>query len=115
MQYFKQGNYKGAFTSFENHITASKDKNTDQVIAASFMMGESLYQLNQFDRAILEYQRVISNFPQHTKAPLASYKQARCFEKLHDKETARILYKKILSAYKDSSVAKDAQKRLDKM
>jgi TolA-binding protein len=65
--------------------------------------------------AILEFQKVIVEFPQHSKTPEALYKQGLSFEKLGDSETARIVYNKLLDNYPKSDQVQSSQKRLNAM
>ena len=77
------------------------------------MMGESLLALQEYDQAILDYQNIITPHPSSGKAPAALLKPAMAFEKLNDKDTARILYKKLSATYKESPEAQQAQQKLN--
>ena len=70
-----------------------------------FFMGESLYAQGEYDLAIMDYQKVISNHADHKRTPTALLKQGISFEKLTDLETAKIIYKKLLAEYPDSAEA----------
>ena len=107
---FDQGKFREAYQQFEN-ISASGSA-TDAV-EAKYMMGECLFALQEYDQAILDYQNIITNHPSSGKAPAAMLKQAMAFEKLNDKDTARILYKKLIATYKDSPEAQQAQQKLN--
>jgi TolA-binding protein len=76
------------------------------------MMGESLYQQKEYDQAILQYQKIISSQPKHAKTPAALLKQAMAFEQLSDKDTAKIIYQKIISSYGSSPEAAQAKSKL---
>ena len=78
-------------------------------------MGESLYNQGEYDLAILDYQKVISNHSSSSLAPKALLKQGMAFEKLTDNETAKIIYRKLVSDYKSSQEASQAQSRLDQL
>jgi tol-pal system protein YbgF len=82
-------------------------------VNARYYAAESLYQQKEYESAILEFQKVIVEYPQHGKVPVSLYKQGLCFEKLDDKETARIVYNKLLDNYPSSDQVQLAQKRLD--
>ena len=51
----------------------------------------------------------------HDKAPAAMFKQGMAFEKLADKETAKVIYKKLTKKYGSSPEASKAQERLSKL
>ncbi len=63
--------------------------------------------------AILEYQKVIADFPKNGKTPAALLKQGLAFEKLKDQETAKLVYLKLQADYKESEEAGAAGKRLE--
>ena len=78
-------------------------------------MGESLYNQGEYDLAILDYQKVISNHSSDPLAPNALLKQGMSFEKLTDHETAKIIYKKLISDHGSSPEAAQAKERLGKL
>ncbi len=108
-QQFASGNFKKAFTNYEKFT----EKNTGgkKNITARFMMGECLFYQKEYDQAILQYQKIISNHPQHPRAPSSLLKQGMSFEKLSDIETAKIIFKKIMKAYSSSPEAATAKER----
>ncbi len=107
---FDQGKYREAYQQFENVSTTATGADT---IDAKYMMGESLFALEEYDQAILDYQTIITSHPSSAKAPAAMLKQAMAFEKLNDTDTANILYKKLVATYKDSPEAQQAQQKLN--
>lgn len=107
---FDQGKFREAYQQFEN---MSASGSADDSVEAKYMMGECLFALQEYDQAILDYQNIITNHPSSGKAPAAMLKQAMAFEKLNDKDTARILYKKLIATYKDSPEAQQAQQKLN--
>ncbi len=76
------------------------------------MMGESLYQQKEYDKAILQYQQIITSQPKHAKTPAALLKQGMAFEQLSDKDTAKIIYQKIINSYGSSPEAAQAKTKL---
>jgi TolA-binding protein len=79
------------------------------------MMGESLFQLKEYDKAIMQYKNIISQHSDHAKSPAAMLKQGMAFEKLADKDTAKVIYKKLLKKHSSSPEAATAQERLGKL
>ena len=71
---------------------------------ARFWLGDCYYSQQEFELSILEYQKVIADYPNHAKAPAALLKQGLAFEKLKDNETAKIVYKKVLDELASASV-----------
>ena len=108
---FRANKYKQSYTAFIEYLDANPTG--PQAVNAHYFAAESLYQQKEYELAILEYQKVIVEFPQHAKAPESLYKQGRSFENLGDKETARIVYNKLLDNYPKSDKMEAAQKRLN--
>lgn len=109
-QKFRDGQYKEAFTLFEEHASGKGSNKT--TITSRYMMGESLFMQGEYDQAIIQYQQIISSFPGNPMAAKALLRQGEAFEQLSDNETARIIYKKIISAYGSSPEAKTAKKKI---
>jgi tol-pal system protein YbgF len=109
MAEYNKGNFGGAFKHFEGFI--GKNETGEKSIEARYMMGECLFKQKEYDQSILQYQKIVSNYPQHPKAAAALLRQGMAFESLSDKETAKIIYKKIISAYGSSPEAATAKQR----
>lgn len=110
---YKANNYKEAYNLFSTYL--EKNRTSPLAPNARFWLGECLFQQKEFELSILEYQKVIADYPKSNKAPAALYKQGQAFEKLSEKETAKIIYNKILSDYPKSEQVEMAQKRLKEM
>jgi tol-pal system protein YbgF len=108
---FKAKKYKESQELFSEFI--KKNPDSDLSVNARFWVGDCLYNQNEFALAILEYQNVIADYPNHTKAPAALFKQAMAFENLQDKDTAKIVYKKIIAEYPKSDQVEAAKKKLE--
>jgi tol-pal system protein YbgF len=109
MAEYNKGNFSGAFKHFEGFI--GKNETGEKSIEARYMMGECLFKQKEYDQSILQYQKIVSNYPQHPKAAAALLRQGMAFESLSDKDTAKIIYKKITSAYGNSPEAATAKQR----
>ncbi|MCF6290001.1 MAG: tol-pal system protein YbgF [Desulfobacterales bacterium] len=110
---FRQKKYQAAHDGFAAYL--DKNPNGKLKVNARFWMGDSLFNQQEYELAILEYQKVISDFPYHAKAPAALLKQGLAFEKLGDRETARIVLRKLVAEYPKSDQAGVARKRLRKL
>lgn len=104
--------YNQALNMFEQIAT---DSSSPQKVDARYMMGECLFAQKEYDKAIMQYQKIIAQHSSSSKAPAAMLKQAMAFEKLADKDTAKVIYKKVLKKHGSSSEAATAQKRLDNL
>ena len=106
---YSDGNFKQAYSLYEEY--ARQNTSGDKSITAQFMMGECLFYQNEYDQAILQYQKIISAYQEHPRAASALLKQGMAFEKLSDIETAKIIYKKIATSYASSPEAATARER----
>ncbi|WP_457574995.1 tetratricopeptide repeat protein [Desulfolithobacter sp.] len=113
MAQFKAGKYKDAYRIFEQ-VLAENPRGT-KAARTLFYMAECLFAQGEYDLAILDYQKVISNHARDPHTPTALLKQGISFEKLTDNETAKIIYKKLIKDYPDTPEAAKARKRLEKL
>ncbi len=82
---------------------------------AQYWIGEVYYARGDWEGAIVEFNKVIKNYPEGDKVPAALLKQAYSFEKLGAVKEARILLKKIIKDHPDSQEAALAKKHLEKL
>lgn len=92
-----------------------KYPDNELAVNASYWIGEAYYGEKKFENAILQFQDVLQKYPQHAKAAAAQLKQALAFNALGDKETAKVLLKKVVKNYPTAPEAKKAEGRLAKM
>ncbi|WP_169309122.1 tetratricopeptide repeat protein [Desulforhopalus sp. IMCC35007] len=109
---YEQKKYSQALQIFED---IASNSNAAEQVDARYMMGECLFDQKEYDKAIMQYQKIIAQNSNHNKAPAAMLKQAMAFEKLADKDTAKVIYKKVLKKHSNSSEAAIAQTRLEKL
>ncbi|MDW7773957.1 MAG: tol-pal system protein YbgF [Desulfobulbaceae bacterium] len=113
MARFNDKQYSEAYKLFEQYLAQNPSGGT--VADTLYYMGESLYAEGEYDLAILDYQKVISNHANHQRTPTALLKQGMSFGKLTDHETAKIIFKKLISEYPDSAEAATAGQLLSQM
>ena len=106
----KQKKYKDAKKTLRTYI--EKHPHGKRVANAYFWMGECEYNLQRFEEAILEYQKVISRYPKSNKVPDSLLKQGIAFAKLGDNESAKIVLNKLIKKYPKSPQASVAKKKL---
>ena len=109
---FEKNSYAEALPIFEQ---IAGNSSSSDAVEARYMMGECLFNQKEYDKAIMQYQKIISQSSGHDKAPSAMLKQGMAFEKLADKETAKVIYKKLLKKHSSSREANTAQERLGKL
>ncbi len=110
MQQYQAKNYQDAYRGLE--LVLSGNPQGKRAAETLFYMGECLFNQGEYDLAILDYQKVISNHSRNSLTPQALLKQGMSFEKLTDHETAKIIYKKLINDYASSREAGQAKSRL---
>ncbi|GAB4332703.1 MAG: hypothetical protein Kow0089_00750 [Desulfobulbaceae bacterium] len=110
LEQYRAKQYTEAYKTFEQVL--AQNPRGDEAAETLFYMGESLYARGEYDLAILDYQKVISNHAGHRRTPTALLKQGMSFEKLTDLETAKIIYNKLITEYPDSAEAEAAKQQL---
>ena len=79
---------------------------------AQYWVGEAYYARGDWERAVLEFNRVIKDYPEGDKLPAALLKQAFSFERLGAKKEAGVLLKRLIEKYPKSDEAEKAKKQL---
>jgi len=79
---------------------------------ARYWLGEIYYSSGNWERAILEFDRVIKEYPGGDKVPAAILKEGFSFDKLGSKKEARLLLERLIKKYPDTPEAKMAKERL---
>jgi TolA-binding protein len=78
-------------------------------------VGEAHMGLKQYEQAILAFQRVIKKYPKGNKVPNAILRQALAFYEINDKTSSKLLLKKLIRQFPNSSEAKIARGKLKAM
>ncbi len=111
LELFRASKFNDAYRTFNDYIT--KYPKGKMAPNARFWLGDCYYNQQEYELAILEYQKVIADYPKDGKAPSALLKQGLAFEKLKDKDTAKIVYNKLVKDYPKSDQVETAKKRLE--
>jgi tol-pal system protein YbgF len=82
---------------------------------AHYWIGESHYSEKSYDQAILEFEKVIKNYPGKEKTPAAMLKQAMAFKALGDAKSAKYVYGKLIENFPRSAEAGTAKTKLKEM
>lgn len=112
-QAFQKGDVEGARKKFEAFL--KQYPNTELSGHAQFWIGETYYKEKDFEKAILEYEKAITKYPEGSKIPAALFKQALAFLELGDKTNARNLFRRVIERYPRSRQAEMAKKKLEAM
>jgi TolA-binding protein len=91
------GNADSALVLF--HSIVEQRPGTDQAARAQFLIGDVLATRGQYQEAILELNRVLTSYFQHSVAASAQYRVARCLDALGRKADATGSYQAVVSGY----------------
>ena len=112
-QTFKNGNYSKARGAFQEFLTAYPSG--EYADNAQYWIGECYFFEKQYEKAILEYEKVTKKFPSSNKVPYALVKQALSFQNLGDKASAKLLLQQVIKDYPDTSQARVARSKLQEL
>jgi tol-pal system protein YbgF len=107
---FDKNDYDKARQGFQQFLQLyPQSKNADN---AQFWIGETYYREKWYEKSILEYQKVLENYPQGNKLPASLLKQGLAFSNIGDKANARLILKELVKKYPKSNEAIIARKKL---
>jgi tol-pal system protein YbgF len=107
---YDQGDWPKARQLFTQLLQEQpKSENADN---AQFWIGETYYNEQWYEKAILEYQTVIEKYPKGNKVPAAMLKQGMSFQKLGDQSNARLVLKRLTQKYPKTNEASIATAKL---
>ncbi|MFH1984096.1 MAG: tol-pal system protein YbgF [Pseudomonadota bacterium] len=112
-QAYDNGSLETARQGFDALIKAYPD--APQADNAQFWIGETFYREKWYEKAILEYHKVIKNYPKGNKVPAALLKQGLAFSQLKDATNARLVLSELVKKYPDTNEAAIAKKILDRL
>jgi tol-pal system protein YbgF len=108
--YHRDGRHQESMADFNNFLKLyPKSELADN---AQFWIGECYRAQGKYEEAILAYQKVINGYPGGNKVPAAMLHQGLAFEKIDDKTTAELVYKKLVKNFSSTKEAEIAKKRL---
>ncbi|RJQ63120.1 MAG: tol-pal system protein YbgF [Desulfobacteraceae bacterium] len=107
---FERGEFPQAREKFEGFL--KKYPKSPIADNAQFWIGETYYREKWYEKAILEYQKVIESYPKGNKVQSSLLKQGLSFQNLGDKASARLILSELMKKYPQSSEAKIASQKL---
>ena len=109
-QAFDQGDSDAAREKFQELIR--KFPKSERADNAQFWIGEIYYREKWYEKSILEYQKVIENYPKGNKVPASLLKQGLAFFNLGDKSNSRLILEELIKKYPNSNEAKIAKDKI---
>ena len=110
---FKEGNPQKARELLTKFI--EQYPNHELAANARYWTGETYYTEKMYEQAILEFEKVIKNFPGKEKVPAAMLKQAMAFKELGDTTSARFVLKKLVADFPHAGEATQAKAKLKEL
>jgi len=104
-------NYVAARENF--NLLLQRKPASSRVDEAQFYIAESYFGEKWYEKAILEYQIVISKYTKSSKRPAALYKQALSFELIGDRVNAKARFGDLVIMYPSSPQAALARKKIE--
>ena len=111
--YEQGGEYEAAAGAFREFLAAFP--NSDLVDNAQYWYAETQYVTRAFADALPAFQKVVLEFPQSRKVPDALLKIGYCNYELRNWEAARTALSRVAQDYPDTTAARLASKRLERM
>lgn len=108
---FDDGDLETARTGFEKLLAAYPQ--SPYANNAQFWIGETYYREQWYEKAILEYQKVIENYPSGNKIPAALLKQGLAFFNIGETNNARLVLRDLVARYPNTSEADLAKQKLE--
>jgi tol-pal system protein YbgF len=107
---FKDEKFDKSREAFDGFLKQYPD--TEFSDNAQYWLGECYYFEKKYEKAIVEYDKVIKNFPEGNKVPFALYKQGLSFLNLGEKASGKLLLQQVARDYPDTSQARMAREKL---
>lgn len=109
----KAGRYQQAIKAFDDFV--GNYPNSAYLPNALYWLGEASYVSRDYDRALIEFNKVIGQFSGHSKSKDALLKRGFIFYEKKQWQQARDNLTKVLTDYPNTTVAGLAKQRLDRM
>ncbi|MBI2336082.1 MAG: outer membrane protein assembly factor BamD [Deltaproteobacteria bacterium] len=107
---FGQANYREAISGLMGF--AQKYPNTAYAQEAQYWIAEGYFSLNDFVKAISEYQKFAEANPTHAKTKTAIYRQGVAFLNIKSYPEAKLFFQKVMSSFPGSPEANDSRQRI---
>jgi tol-pal system protein YbgF len=82
---------------------------------AQYWLAETHYVQNEFTEALPAFQKVVNDYPQSAKLPDALLKVGYCQQQLGNRDAARTALQQVLRQYPDTTAARLASQRLERL
>ncbi|MBW1917847.1 MAG: tol-pal system protein YbgF [Deltaproteobacteria bacterium] len=107
MELFRKKSYKAARQKFNRYL--SDHPNGAKAVEARYFLADTFYQERQLDEAIVEFNKVVDQYPKSVLAPPALLKQALAFQAQGKTKVYNLILEKIVADYPQSAAAQQAR------
>lgn len=108
---YDKKNYSQAIDKFSDYLRTSGAKKAD---LALYYRGESYFKTEKYQKAALDFSKIVENYPRSAVIEEAYYKTGLCFESLGLKKEAKPFFEELIHKFPKSSRAKSAKRKLGK-
>ena len=112
LELFHSRDYHSAIEAFESLLATSANNSLSD--NAQYWIGESHYALGQYDKAIIDFEKVFT-FPKSNKDDDAQYKLGLCYMKKGDNVKAREEFQRLIDLYPKSEYISRAREKLNSL
>lgn len=106
----KQARYEEAITAFRSYRAAwPRGRNADN---AQYWLGEGYHATRNYGQALIEYERLVTEFPGSQKITHALLKSGYCLQELGRADEARVRLRDLVARYPGTTAARLAEERL---
>lgn len=109
-RFYMDGDYDTAIAGFQKYLIDYPG--TQLAGAAQYWIAESLAKVEEYDIALEEYDRLITQYAQNDKLPDAYYGKASVLLKLGQTDEARSLLQYVIDHFRGTIAARKAENRL---
>jgi tol-pal system protein YbgF len=109
----KSGRYDESLTAFNDFLI--KYPNSNYADNAQYWLGETYYVRRQFGPAIMEYEKLIQNYPKSQKLTHALLKIGYSYHELGQIDKAKATLEDLKNRYPDTTAARLAEERLQRI
>jgi tol-pal system protein YbgF len=105
---YQAGKYAEALADLKSYLAS----NPDPALAddAQFWIGESLFSMEKYEDAILQYDVVAKRYSKSDKVPEALLKEGISFHKSGDPQTGNLVLQRLIQGYPNTDSAAKAKK-----
>lgn len=109
----KSGRYDDSLTAFNDFLI--KYPNSNYADNAQYWLGETYYVRRHFEPAIIEYEKLIQNYPKSQKLTHALLKIGYSYHELGQIDKAKATLEDLKNRYPDTTAARLAEERLQRI